>query len=89
MRIYFQVYISLHIIIFICTRCSLGPGVFDPRQNVCYVWLDSYNYNYYVVQLPEPRLSFLLVCLYVFVDIRVTRTGHAIQWQDSRGLDKE
>jgi len=29
----------------------LGLGVFDPRQIVCYVWLDNYNYNHYDAQL--------------------------------------
>ena len=39
----------LQVVIFVCMCCGLGPGVFDPRQIVCYVWLDSHNYNHYVV----------------------------------------
>ena len=50
-KIYFLVYICLHIVIFICSRCGGGLRVFDPQQIVCNVWLDSYNYNRYVVQL--------------------------------------
>ena len=50
--IYIYIYIyCLPIVIFVCTSCGLGLGVFNPRQIVCYVWLDSHNYNHYVVRL--------------------------------------
>ena len=49
-NLFYNIY-CLHIVIFVCMWCGLVSGAFNPRQIICYVWLDSHNYNCYVVRL--------------------------------------
>ena len=51
--------------------------------------LRVHNWFLEVVCRPESRLSFLVVCLYAFIDACGTRAIHTMQWQQSRGLDRQ